>query len=68
MEDAVSKNRQAKGTSLPQTKLSDGEKSEIIESAKAGVPYKNLATRYSVTPQLIGKIAIKKGVRRRVSQ
>lgn len=68
MLDAVSKNRQAKGFALPQTKLSDEDKADVIKRAVSGEPHKSIAEDFNVTSQLIGKVAIKQGVRRRVSQ
>lgn len=65
MEDACIKGRQAKGFSLPQTKISDKEREHITLLAKKGIPYKEIAKNYNVSDQLIGKIAIQNGVRRR---
>lgn len=64
MADAVAKGRQAKGFMLPITKLSKDAVSVILYRAISGEPYKNIATDFSVTPQLIGKHAIKNGIRR----
>ena len=64
MQDAVRKGRQARGFSLPGTKLSDEDKESISQRAKKGDPYKEIAKDFSVCRQHIGKIAIKKGVRR----
>jgi len=64
MEDAVKKNRQASGFDLPQTKLSASDIEIIVKRAKSGEKYKSIAKDYNVTPQVIGKHAIKKGVRR----
>lgn len=68
MEDAVKKGRQAIGFDLPQTKLSESDVETIVNRAKAGEPYKNIALSYGVTPQQIGKRAISKGVFRRERQ
>lgn len=65
MDDAVKKGRQASGFDLPQTKLSESDLELIVSRAKSGESYKDIALDYFVTPQLIGKHAIKKGVRRR---
>lgn len=64
MEDAVSKGRQAKGFSLPHTKLSDKDKAEIIERSKAGVSYSEIGNSLGICKQHAGRIAIKNGVRR----
>ncbi|HJP69525.1 MAG TPA: hypothetical protein VJ846_11535 [Sphingomicrobium sp.] len=64
MGDAVSKGRQARGEKLPQTKLRDFEKLEIVRMAKLGVPYQEIATKFGIGKQRAGQIAIKNGVRR----
>lgn len=64
MEDAVFKNRQAKGFMLPSSKLSDEDKREIISLAKSGVKYKDIAEKFSICQQRAGQIALTNGVRR----
>jgi hypothetical protein len=64
MQDAVSRNRQARGLSLPQTKLTADDIVVIMNRVLTGEPYKNIAQDFNVTPQLIGKHAIQQGVRR----
>lgn len=64
MADAVRKDRQARGAMLPQTKLSVEDRSAIVEQAKLGVPYKDIAEKFNVCRQVVGQIAIKNGVRR----
>lgn len=65
MNDCVNKNRQAKGFSLPQTKLSMTDKAKISEMAKSGIKYKYIARKFDITPQMAGKIGLKAGVTRR---
>lgn len=64
MQDAVSKGRQAKGDMLPQSKLTDADKGAIVELAKRGIPYAEIAKQFSICRQHVGQIAISKGVRR----
>lgn len=64
MEDAVAKGRQAKGFMLPITKLSDQDKSIIVDRAKSGEKYGEIAKSFGVSRHLIGQVAIKHGVRR----
>lgn len=65
MQDAVKKGRQAKGFKLPQTKLSESDIHSIVERAKSGEQYKSIANSFNITPQLAGKVSLKKGVNRR---
>lgn len=64
MQDAVQKNRQAKGESLPHSKLSDLQRLEVIEKIKAGALYKDIAKEYGVTRHAIGHIGIVNNLRR----
>ena len=64
MRDAVSRGRQAKGSRLPQTKISEESKAAITELAKAGVPYRVIAAQYGIVPQHAGYVALNNGVRR----
>lgn len=64
MRDAVSKGRQAKGSMLPQTKISDSDREVILERAQSGELYKRIARSYNVTKSLIGHIARQHGIRR----
>lgn len=64
MQDAVSKNRQAKGFMLPQTKLTDEDKNTIFQRAINGELYKDIAKDFNVTRHSIGAFLIKKGYRR----
>lgn len=64
MADAVNKGRQAKGAALPQTKLLSDDLKIVMDMTAAGVKYAEIARNFGVTRQLIGKIAIKNGVRR----
>lgn len=64
MQDAVKKNRQAKGLSLPQSKLSELDKAKIMKRVLSGEYYKSIAKDYKVTRHAIGSLAIKNGVRR----
>lgn len=64
MADAVSKGRQARGASLPHTKLTTFITQEIAAMAKQGLPYKEIAARFGICKQHAGQIAIKNGVRR----
>lgn len=64
MTDAVAKGRQAKGFSLPQTKLSDKDRQEISIRAKAGDLYKMIAKDFNITKSSAGRIARENGVKR----
>lgn len=64
MQDAVSKGRVATGDKLPQTKIHGSDLEHVLYMAKAGVKYKEIADIYGMTPQSIGKIAIKHNIRR----
>ena len=64
MKDAVSKGRQAKGLDLPNTKLDENKKSAIVDLAKSGVLYKDIARIFSICKQYAGQISIAAGVRR----
>ena len=65
MQDAVSKGRQAKGLKLPQTKLSEDDKKEIVKRALTGELYKSISDDFNVSRQNIGVIARKSGIRRK---
>lgn len=64
MEDCVKKDRQAKGFMLPITKISERDKLDILDRAKNGEPYKDIAKDYGVCRQHIGKIALNNDIRR----
>lgn len=64
MDDAKQKGRTAKGSSLPQTKLTKDAVQQIVLLAKAGMEYKEIAKLFSITKQYAGKLAIQHGVRR----
>lgn len=64
MADAVLKGRQAKGFSLPQTKLSQEQKIKLLEMAKQGILYKSIAKEFGIGRQTAGLIALKEGIRR----
>lgn len=64
MADAVSKGRQARGSMLPQTKLTAFISAEIVALAKQGHQYQDIAARFGICRQHAGQIAIKNGVRR----
>lgn len=64
MQDAVSKNRQAKGFMLPQTKLSDSDKIKIMIMVRSGDYYHDIAHKFNITRHRVGQIAIENGVRR----
>lgn len=65
MQDAVSKGRQAAGNMLPQTKVFGSDLSDLLRMCRSGTSYKEIANIYNITPQNVGKIAIKNGIRRR---
>ena len=60
----MEKGRQAKGFSLPQTKLSKDDVNKIILLAKKGLLYKEIAEVFNVTRAAINKITINNGIRR----
>lgn len=62
MADAVRKGRQAKGTKLPHTKLSDVDKKNITNRARSGEMYESIARDFGICRQHAGQIAIKNGV------
>ncbi len=64
MQDAVSKNRQAKGSMLPHFKATEVVRMEIASRAKAGETYRSIAADVGICRQHVGKIAISQGVRR----
>ena len=64
MQDAVSKHRQAKGFFLPQSKLSEKDKYEVMWMLFAGIKHKNIAELYDVTRSAIVRIGVINGFRR----
>ena len=64
MRDAVRKGRQAKGSSLPNTKINDFVVNEITRLAEQGIPYKQIAAQFGICRQHAGRVAINHGVRR----
>jgi len=65
MVDAVKKGRQAKGFSLPQTKIGEIEISEIVKRAVAGEPYSSISKDFGICRQRAGQVAINNGIKRR---
>lgn len=65
MRDAVSKGRQAKGFSLPHTKLSGADVREIVSRAISGEKYASIAADFGISRHHAGGLAIQYGVRRR---
>ena len=65
MQDAVKKNRQSKGMMLPHARLTKEDKTEILDMARAGMHYKDIAKKYGVTRHSIGRVAILNGIRRK---
>ena len=65
LKDALKKGRIAKGSMLPQTKLTEQDIIDIIKRSKGAELYKDIANCYNVCVQTIGKIAIYKGGVRR---
>lgn len=64
MADAMSKGRQARGFRLPHTKVTESDASEIVRLAKAGLTYREIASRFGICQQHAGYVAIQHGVRR----
>ena len=64
MQDAVKKQRQAKGFDLPQTKISDCAAAQIVSMAKLGIRYKDIAAVFGISRGHSGYIAITNGVKR----
>lgn len=64
MEDAVDRGRQARGSMLPQTKLTDAATATLIQMAKDGVPYQAVGEVLGLCRQHVGQIAIKNGIYR----
>lgn len=67
MEDASAKGRLASGSCLPQTKIYGGQLSVVISRIVRGDKYSEIASDFGITPQGVGKIAIKNGIRRNKS-
>ncbi len=65
MQDAVLKDRQAKGFRLPITKLSEIDKKLIVQRAANGEAYEVIAKDFNIVKQHAGYIAINAGIRRR---
>ena len=65
MRDAVSKGRQAKGMNLPQSKLTEKDKNEIVKRAMSGELYRDIAKDFGVCRQVAGMVSIKHGIRRK---
>ena len=66
MEDCKDKGRTAKGFKLPQTKLTEEDKKKIVEFAKTGEKYAEIAKLFRIHWVTVGVIALKNGVRRHV--
>lgn len=66
MVDAKNKGRSARAERLPQTKVSESQKQEILEKARQGIPYKVIAEQYSISKHRAGQIAIENGIRRKL--
>lgn len=64
MRDAVQKKRTASGFALPQTKLSEKDKQEILRRVATGELYRLIAKDYNITRHRVGGIAIEQGIRR----
>lgn len=67
MRDAVSKGRQAKGFSLPQTKLTDEDKAVILYLIQKGCKYPDIAILFNVTRHTIGQIGLINGIKKRIT-
>lgn len=59
MQDAVSKGRQAKGFSLPHTKLTDEDRINIARQRSNGVSRLELSKKYDICINYVGYIAKK---------
>jgi hypothetical protein len=64
MQDAVNKGRQAKGKSLPQTKIYGDNLESVLSMARDGRKYQEIADIHGVTKSCIGYIARKNNVKR----
>ena len=64
MKDASLKNRIAKGEMLPHSKVSDQDRSRIVDMAASGIKYASIAKEFGICKQAAGQIALKEGVRR----
>lgn len=56
MQDAVSKNRQAKGFTLPHTKLSKEDITEIINLKASGISTKDISVKFNICVQYVNQI------------
>ena len=64
MQDAKQKGRIATGFRLPQSKLSESDKKDIVNLAKQGIYYKDIAKLFGISRTRAGRIAIENGVKR----
>lgn len=64
MHDAKNKGRVARGKKLPHTKLTEKDIQEIVELASKGVLYKEIAKKFNVCKQYVGRIALNNKIRR----
>ena len=62
MQDAKKKGRTAIGDKLPQSKISDVAKEEVLNRVRNGEGYKSIAESIGVTKSSIGRIARLNGV------
>ena len=65
--DAKEKGRVANGEKLPQTKVFGERLSEMLSRITRGDKYIDIARDFNMTPQNVGKIAIKNNIRRNKS-
>ena len=64
MQDAVNKDRQAKGGKLPQTKIHGQNLVKVLQLIVDGFKYEYIANKFGVTKSCIGYIARKNNIRR----
>ena len=68
MRDAMEKGRVATGMKLPQSKLSENDKAEIMTRVKEGDGYLAIGRDFNVTRSVIGVLARKNGFCRKKPQ
>ena len=64
VHDSMSKGRQARGFSLPQTKLSVDDVKSIVNLAKTGDKYENIAKMFNIHRAYVGMLARQNGIYR----
>jgi len=62
--DKINKGKQPKGLQIHSAKLSESDKIEVIELYKKGISHKNIAIKFGMIPNSIGRFLRQNGFRR----